>query len=252
MINIVINGCNGAMGRTLSEIINDVEDVNVVAGIDINNVQNQEYPVYNKLENITQECDVIIDFSNPLSLSSLLKFGIVNKKPLVIATTGISFEQEKEIEEASKFIPIFRTANTSLGINVLIDLVKKATNILSDTFDIEIIEKHHNKKIDSPSGTAKMIANAINEELDGSTKFNYGREGKDTKRQKDEIGIHAIRGGTIPGEHIVIFAGNDEIVEIKHQALSKKVFAQGAVEASKYIINKTSGIYNMNDLINNK
>ncbi|WP_296646357.1 4-hydroxy-tetrahydrodipicolinate reductase [Romboutsia sp. 13368] len=253
MIKVVISGCNGAMGRALTEVISGIEDVSIVAGIDkkINAYEN-EYPVYESPLLLKEECDVIIDFSNPSNLNDLLKYGVINNVGLVIATTGFNEEEENKIKEASSSTRIFKSSNMSLGINVLINLVKQATNILGETFDIEIIEKHHNKKVDAPSGTAKMIANAINDELNNAMEFNYGREGNDSKRKENEIGIHAIRGGTIPGEHTVVFAGLDEVIDIKHLALSKKVFAKGAVESAKYIADKENGLYTMDDLINNK
>ena len=239
MLKVVISGCNGAMGRALTEVISSIEDVSIVAGIDkkINAYEN-EYPVYESPLLLKEECDVIIDFSNPSNLNELLQYGVINNVGLVIATTGFNKEEENKIKEASINTRIFKSSNMSLGINVLINLAKQATNVLGETFDIEIIEKHHNKKVDAPSGTAKMIANAINDELNNSMEFNYGREGNDSKRKDNEIGIHAIRGGTIPGEHTVVFAGLDEVIDIKHLALSKKVFAKGAVEAAKYIADK--------------
>lgn len=251
MLRIGISGCNGAMGRILTQVIGKMEDAQIVLGIDRNtNLYNNKYPIYESESKVDIDCDVVIDFSNPCNLDELLKLCVEKKIGMVIATTGISEEQEEKIQEASKYIPIFKSSNTSLGINVLIDLVKKAANVLSDTFDIEIIEKHHNKKIDAPSGTAYMIANAMNEELNNSMTYSYGREGNDTGRNKKEIGIHAVRGGTIPGEHTVIFAGRDEIIEIKHTALSKIIFAEGAVKAAKYIANKEPKLYSMNNLIN--
>ena len=253
MLKVVICGCNGALGRALTEVISSNEDVSIVSGIDkkINAYEN-EYPVYPSPLLLKEECDVIIDFSNPSNLNELLQFGVINNVGLVIATTGFNKEEENKIKEASINTRIFKSSNMSLGINVLINLAKQATNVLGETFDIEIIEKHHNKKVDAPSGTAKMIANAINDELNNSMEFNYGREGNDSKRKDNEIGIHAIRGGTIPGEHTVVFAGLDEVIDIKHLALSKKVFAKGAVEAAKYIADKDNGMYSMDDLINNK
>lgn len=250
MIKVIINGCNGAMGQVLNKVIGEMEDIEIVAGIDknIDRFKNN-YPVYSHILNYEGKADVVIDFSNPTSVEGVLEYGVKTSTPLVIATTGLTPENLESLNKASKSIPIFHSYNTSLGVNVLVSLVKKAAAILSESFDIEIIEKHHNKKIDAPSGTAYMIANAINEELNNSMEFIYGREGKDAKRTKNEIGIHAVRGGTIPGEHTVIFAGMDEIVEVKHTALSKNIFAQGAVKAAKYIINKSNGIYDMNDII---
>lgn len=250
MIKVGISGCNGAMGRVLTNLIDEMEDVRIVFGIDRNvNLYQNKYPVYEAPSKIKEKCDVIIDFSNPSVLYELLTFCVDTNTGIVIATTGLSEEQEIRIKEASKKTPIFRSPNTSLGINLILDLAKKSTNILNGEFDIEIIEKHHNKKIDAPSGTAYMIARTINEEMNNSMQYNYGREGKASKRDKSEIGIHSIRGGNIAGEHTVIFAGMDEIIEIKHTALSKSVFARGAIKAAKYISNKAPDLYSMNSLI---
>jgi len=252
MINVVVSGCNGAMGRVLTKVIDETEDMTIVAGIDKNkDLYKNNYPVYESPLLIKEKCDVIIDFSNTSNLNGLLEYSVNNNIALVIATTGFSKEEEEKIKEVSKQIIIFKSSNMSLGVNLLINLSKQATNTLGNITDIEIIEKHHNKKVDAPSGTAKMIANAINEELDNSMEFNYGRIGTDIKRKENEIGIHAVRGGTITGDHTVIFAGLDEIIEIKHTALSKKVFAQGAIKAAQYILNKENGLYDMNNLINN-
>lgn len=252
MINVVVSGCNGLMGRVLTKVIEETEGMKVVAGIDKNtNLYENTYPVYESPLLVKEKCDAIIDFSKPSNLNELLKYSLNNNIALVIATTGFSQEDEEKIKEASNFIRIFKSSNMSLGVNVLIELSKQAANTLKNLVDIEVIEKHHNQKVDAPSGTAKMIAEAINRELNNSMEFNYGRCGNDTKRKKNEIGIHAVRGGTIPGEHTVIFAGLDEIIEIKHTSLSKKIFAQGSINAMRYILNKESGLYDMNDLINN-
>ncbi len=251
VINIGISGCNGAMGRVLTEIIEQLEDVQIVLGIDRNSdLYNKKYPVYEKASQIDIRCDVIIDFSHPSNLEDLLNSCVEKKIAIVIATTGISEQQNELIYKSSQHIPIFKSFNMSLGINLLLDLVKKSAIVLSDTFDIEIIEKHHNKKVDAPSGTAYMIADSINEVLKNSMTYSYERHGFDAKRNKKEIGIHAVRGGTITGEHSIIFAGMDEIIEIKHTALSKKIFAEGALKAAKYIVEKESSLYCMNDLIN--
>ena len=252
MINVVVSGCNGLMGRVLTKVISETEGMLIVAGIDKNKeLYENNYPVYESPLLVKEKCDAIIDFSKPSNLNELLEYALTNNIALVIATTGFSQEEEDRIKDASNFIRIFKSSNMSLGVNVLINLAKQAVNTLKNITDIEIIEKHHNKKVDAPSGTAKMIANAINKELDQSMEFNYGRSGNDTKRNKNEIGIHAVRGGTIPGEHTVIFAGQDEIIEIKHTSLSKKIFAQGSINALLYILNKERGLYDMNDLINN-
>lgn len=251
MLRLIISGCNGAMGQVLTKIIGEMEDAEIVAGIDQNLDRcKNEYPVYSSISDFEGKADAVIDFSNPAGLPTLLAYGIKTETPLVIATTGLSDEDLAKIKEASKNIAIFQSGNTSLGINLLLNLVRKAAAVLNESFDIEIIEKHHNKKIDAPSGTAYMIANAINDELDNSKEFIYGREGQVGKRDKKEIGIHALRGGTIPGEHTAIFAGLDEIVEIKHTALSKSVFAQGAVKAAKYIVKQDKGLYNMEYILN--
>ena len=253
MLNIVINGCNGKMGQVLSNEINKDPSLKIVAGIDrYPDLFNNNYPVFSDIFKFKDECDVIIDFSNPYYLQGLLDYGIEKNVPIVIATTGFSAHDLQDIKEASKKIPIFHSANMSLGINLLISLVKKASKVLQDSFDIEIIEKHHNKKIDSPSGTAYMIANEINKELNNSKEYVFGRYTKKDARQKKEIGIHAIRGGTITGEHQVIFAGEDEIVQLNHMAHSKSVFAIGSIKAAKYLVNKKNGLFGMDDLVNTK
>lgn len=249
-MKVIINGCNGAMGQVLSRIIDKEDDIEILAGIDRNPERyKNNYPVYSEIFNCREKAEVIIDFSSPNSLNSLLEYGVEKRIPLVIATTGLSEENIECIVEASKIIPIFQSSNTSLGVNTLINLVKKAAVVLEKNFDIEIIEKHHNKKVDAPSGTAYMIANAINGELGNSKEFIYGREGNKGERRKNNIGIHAVRGGTIPGEHTVIFAGEDEVIEIKHTAFSKDIFAAGAIKAARYIINQEKGLYNMDSLI---
>lgn len=250
MLKLGISGCNGAMGRVLSNITSEMEDIQIVFGIDRTpNLYHNEYPVYKSPSKVKEECDVIIDFSNPSGLYELLIFCIYTNTGIVIATTGFSNEQEMRIKEVSKKIPVFKSSNTSFGINLVLDLVKKSASMLGEAFDIEIIEKHHSKKTDAPSGTAYMLAQAINEEMNYSMQYNYGREGKNSKRNQNEIGIHAIRGGSIAGEHTVIFAGMDEIIEIKHTALSKGIFARGAIKAAKYISNKPANLYSMKNLI---
>ncbi|MFZ7120047.1 MAG: 4-hydroxy-tetrahydrodipicolinate reductase [Eubacteriaceae bacterium] len=248
MINILLSGCNGAMGKTLQEVIKNEENMQVVAGYDNENKNNTSFELYTDLNDCNDNIDLIIDFSHFSVFDKILEFALSKKIPLVMATTGLTMENEKSIQEASITIPIFRTANMSIGVNVMLGLIADATKQL-DGFDIEIIEKHHNKKVDSPSGTALMLANEINTTLNNSMDFVYGREGKSTKRQTNEIGIHAFRGGTISGEHSVIYAGDDEIIEIKHTALSKKVFAKGAVRAAKFIYQKENGLYDMRKIL---
>lgn len=249
MIKIILNGCNGKMGQVISRIVSESDKYEIAAGIDINTYLNNPYPVYTDFSECSENADVIIDFSHPSSLNGLLSFAKYRKLPAVIATTGLSDEQKKEIENSSKDIPLFFSANMSLGINLITELAKKAAMLLSDTFDIEIIEKHHNQKIDAPSGTALAIAEALTSVMPESTKFVYDRHSSRDKRTKNEIGIHAVRGGTIVGEHEVIFAGLDEVIEIKHSAASKEVFAAGAVKAAEFICKKNPGLYSMTDLI---
>lgn len=250
MIKVIIHGCNGTMGQVLSKHLEEDDEIQIAAGIDRSPDKfKNNYPVYSDIFNFDGNADVLIDFSNPYFLPGLLDFGLERKIPLVIATTGLTTKDMKNIKDASEKIPIFYSANMSLGINIITGIVEKIAPILSDTFDIEIVEKHHNKKADAPSGTAYMIANKINESLNNSMEYVFGRYSKKEKRRKNEIGIHAVRGGTIVGEHSIIFAGLDEVIEIKHTAASKSIFALGAIKAAKYIINKKSGLYTMNDII---
>lgn len=249
MTNIILCGCNGKMGRAITACVNKREDCQIVAGIDLNTDIANSYPVYDNFNKIVETADVIIDFSNPAVLDNLLDYAKRKSLPIVLATTGYSDLQTKKINEFSKEIPIFFTFNMSLGINLLVSLSKKATEILGDSFDIEIIEKHHNQKLDAPSGTAIMLANAINETLDNRYLYEYDRHSKREKRNKNEIGIHSIRGGTIVGEHDVIFAGHDEVITLSHHAASKEVFAIGAVKAATFIKGKPNGIYDMNNVI---
>lgn len=250
MIKAIINGCNGQMGQVLIKEIEKDSEMTVVAGIDRSLDKHKNYfPTFKDIFDCKEQADIIIDFSNPYYLPGLLDYGIEHNVALVIATTGFSAHDLNDIKEASKKIPIFYSANMSLGINVLISLVKKAAAILKDSFDIEIIEKHHNKKIDAPSGTAYMIANEINQSLNNSKEYVFGRYTKKDKRRDKEIGVHAVRGGTIVGEHEVIFAGQEEVLEIKHTAASKSIFAIGAINAGKFLASKSNGLYNMQNLV---
>ena len=249
MIKIILNGCNGKMGQVISGIVSEDENLEIAAGIDINTYIENPYPVYTDPNDCSEDADVIIDFSHPSALSGLTDFAKKRKMPIVIATTGLSEEQKKDIKELSEEIPVFFSANMSLGINLLIELSKKAAQILSDRFDIEIIERHHNQKIDAPSGTALAIADAISEVLSSPAEYVYDRHGVRRKRRKNEIGLHAVRGGTIVGEHEVLFAGKDEVIELKHQAASKEVFAVGAVKAAEFMCGKPAGYYSMSDIV---
>ena len=249
MIKLIISGCNGKMGGVVTAIAKNQDDIEIVAGFDINDENKYGYPVYKNPADFKGEADVIIDFSHPDMLEGLLKFATETKTPVVVATTGLSDEQKEQMKKASEITPLFFSANMSLGVNLLIELAQKATKVLADNFDIEIIEKHHNQKIDAPSGTALAIADSINDTLESRKEYVYDRHAVRKKRTKNEIGIHAIRGGTIVGEHSVIFAGKDEIIELKHEAMSKEIFAVGAVAAAKYIAGKPAKMYNMQDLV---
>lgn len=247
MTDIILNGCNGKMGAAVTKAVSERDDCRIVAGVDLYG-DNSEYKVYRNFDDVDVDADVVIDFSNPIVLDSMLAFSKRKSIPLVICTTGFSPSQVESIKEASKDVAVFYSGNMSLGINLIIELSKKAAAILGGTFDVEIIEKHHNQKIDAPSGTALMIADGISEILPQS-QYVYDRHSYRQKRAKNEIGIHAVRGGTIVGEHEVIFAGHDEIFSLKHQALSKEVFAVGAVNAAVYLKNKKNGMFDMGKLL---
>ena len=249
MTNIAICGANGKMGKTVYNCIQERDNCKVIAGIDIYTNQYADFPIVEKPSQLPEKPDVIIDFSNPASLDGLLEYCLSTGTPLVIASTGYSDEQIQQIKNAANQIPVFFTFNMSVGINLLVNLAKKAAEVLGDRFDIEIVEKHHNQKIDAPSGTAIMLANAINETLDNSKHYVYHRHSRRQKREKSEIGMHAIRGGTIVGEHDVIFAGNDEVITLSHSAASKTVFAEGSVKAALFLKDKPAGLYDMQMLI---
>lgn len=252
MINILLSGCNGKMGQVITRLASQRDDLKIAAGYDQNTALQNTYPVFSDLGKCNIDIDVIIDFSHPTALDNLLQFAVSKKIPAVIATTGLVNTQIQMLSDASKRIPIFFSANMSLGVNLLIDLVKKAARVLEKDFDIEIVEKHHNQKIDAPSGTALAIADAINSSLEQQQEYIYDRHSRRKKRSKTEIGIHAVRGGTIVGDHSVIFAGNDEIIEINHIATSKEIFAVGSLNAAAFLYKKSAGMYNMNDLIQSK
>lgn len=251
MTRIIMNGCNGKMGQVITRLVNEDNECEIAAGFDINDTIENPYPVFSKPDDFSGEADVVIDFSHPSSLTTILSFCKKRKMPIIICTTGLSDEQKKEFEAASKEIPVFFSANMSLGINLLIALAKKAAKLLEGNFDIEIVERHHNQKIDAPSGTALAIADAIDETLSYPAEYVYDRHSVRRKRKKTEIGLHAVRGGTIVGDHDIIFAGNDEVIELKHGAASKEVFAVGAIKAAKFITDKPAGMYNMSDILSN-
>lgn len=249
MVNIILSGCNGQMGQAIAKAINNRSDSKIVSGVDINKVQLNNFPVYTSFKDIKEKADVIIDFSNPNTLNNILEYGTENNIPCILCTTGYSNEDDEKIKNASKNIGIFKSGNMSLGINLMIELSKKAASVLGKDFDIEIIEKHHNQKIDAPSGTALMIADGVSDTLKEKPQYVYDREKVRKKREKNEIGISTIRGGTIVGEHEILFAGLDEILSIKHNALSKEVFATGAINAAIYMKGKKPGMYDMSNLL---
>ena len=253
MAGIILTGCNGKMGRAVTNSVAETEGFEIAAGIDIFTEERYGYPVFASPalipDEITKKADVIIDFSNPNALAGLLEYAVKNNLPAVICTTGLNDAQINLIKTAAEKIPVFFSANMSLGVNLVCELAKKAAAVLGNAYDIEIIEMHHNQKIDAPSGTALMIADSIKEELDSSVKYEYDRHSKREKRTKNEIGIHAVRGGTITGEHQVIFAGHDEIITVSHSARSKELFATGAVNAAGFICDKKTGLYNMSDML---
>lgn len=249
MTDITICGACGKMGRVIYDIISNRSDCRVVSGVDKISESYADFPVYDKISKLESKPDVIIDFSHPSLLDDLLEYCLTNGVAVVIATTGYSQEQISKIHKAAESIPVFFTFNMSLGINLLADLAKRAVKVLGGQFDIEIVEKHHNQKIDAPSGTAIMLGEAINSELDNKYNYVYDRHSIRAKRTKNEIGMHAIRGGTIVGEHEIIFAGRDEVITLKHEAHSKSVFAVGSVNAAVFLKGKTAGLYAMSDLL---
>ncbi|NLA76873.1 MAG: 4-hydroxy-tetrahydrodipicolinate reductase [Clostridiales bacterium] len=249
MKKIILSGCSGKMGKAITECVAKLDDCEIVAGVDVFENSALPYPVFMSFSELNIKADVVIDFSHPSALSSVLKYAVDKSVPAVVATTGLSDEQVAQIENAAESVAIFRSANMSLGVNLVCELAKTAARVLGDSFDIEIVEMHHNQKLDAPSGTALMIADEIKTVLDDGVYYEYDRHSKREKRTKAEIGIHALRGGTVTGEHEVVFAGHDEIVKISHSARSKEIFAEGAVNAAKFICGKAPAIYNMKDLV---
>ncbi len=249
MVRIIMHGCNGKMGRVITNIVDNMEDAEIVAGVDVldNNSMNP-YPVYTDIDECLENADAVIDFSSSKATDRLLEYCVKRRLPLVLCTTGLSEEQLEKVKAASAKIPILRSANMSLGINMLLKELKAVTGILAPAgFDIEIVEKHHNQKVDAPSGTALALADAINEGLNYDYVYDRTKERK--KRSKNEIGISAVRGGSIVGEHEVIFAGPDEVITIKHTAYSKAIFANGAVAAAMFLAGKAPGMYDMSAVI---
>lgn len=240
------------MGQYIVNAVSERSDCKIICGIDAYGSNSYDFPTYGCFGDIKEKSDVIIDFSNPAALEDLLAYAVNNGVPAVICTTGYTKQQTEQIKSASESTAVFYSGNMSLGVNLLIELAKKAARILGNDFDIEVVEKHHNLKVDAPSGTALMIADSISGELEKEPQYVYDRHNYRRKRNKNEIGIHSVRGGTIVGEHDVIFAGNDEVVTISHQAQSKALFATGAINAAVYLYDKKSGMYNMGDMLSEK
>lgn len=250
MVKVIMHGCNGKMGRVITGLVSEDENVEIVAGVDAYTGIPNDYPVFESIEKCGENADVVVDFSNAAAVDGLLDYCASHKLPVVLCTTGLSEEQLKKVEETAKTTAVLRSANMSLGINLLMKLLQDAAKVLAPSgFDIELIEKHHNQKLDAPSGTALALADSVNDALNHEYAYNYDRSKERKKREKKEIGIAAVRGGTIVGEHEVIFAGTDEVIEFKHTAYSRTVFAKGAVEAAKFLADKPAGMYDMGDVI---
>ncbi len=250
MLKILISGCNGHMGQVVAQICRESGDVEVAAGFDLLGQEREDFPVYSSPAAFRGEADALIDFSAPAALPALLELGKARRIPLVLATTGYSPEQLAAIDAAAREIPIFRSGNMSLGINVLMGLVNKAAATLGGDFDVEIVERHHRRKVDAPSGTALMLAQAASEALPYEPEYVYQRQSVRKPREPKEIGISSVRGGNIVGDHEVIFAGRDEVIELKHSAMSREVFASGSLRAARFLAGvKTPGLYSMKDLV---
>lgn len=250
MTKVIMHGCNGHMGQVITGLIAQDDSIELVAGIDISDHISNPYPVYKNIWECDLEADAIIDFASPKAVDTLLDYCVEKQIPCVLCTTGLSDKQLEKVKEASEKVAVLKSANMSLGINLLLKLLKEAAPVLAEAgFDIEIVEKHHNKKVDAPSGTALALADSINEEFDNSYEYVYDRSTRREKRPVKEIGLSAVRGGTIVGEHDVIFAGSDEVVTFSHTAYSKAVFGKGAIQAAKFLKGKPAGLYQMSHVI---
>ena len=250
MVKIIMHGCNGHMGQVISGIVEKDPDAEIVAGIDIADQGKNSYPVFTDIDACQVEADAIIDFSSAKATDKLLEYSAARQIPVVLCSTGLSQEQLAKVEETSRKVAVLKSANMSLGINTLLKLVQDAARVLAAAgYDMEIVEKHHRLKLDAPSGTALALADSINEAMDNQYHYVYDRSQKREKRDDKEIGISAVRGGTIVGEHEIIFAGQDEVIEFKHTAYSKAIFGKGAVEAAKFLAGKPAGRYDMSDVI---
>ncbi len=250
MIRAIMNGCNGQMGTVISNLCAGEDGISIVAGVDIDTAKNFDYPVYENIADCSEDADVIIDFSNVSCIDSLLTYSVERAIPVIICTTGLSEAQEEAVREASKKVAVLKSANMSLGINTLIELLKPAARALAgEGFDVEILEKHHNRKLDAPSGTAIALADAVNEAMDGVYEYKFDRSAERKKRGEHEIGIQSIRGGSIVGEHQVMFCGTDEVITLEHTAYSRAIFAKGAIAAARFLAGKPAGFYDMGDVI---
>ena len=250
MTRIIMHGCNGRMGQMITGIVASDSDAQIVAGIDVSDHIQNTYPVFKSISECDVDADVIIDFANAAAVDALLDYSVTKNIPVVLCTTGLSEEQLANMKECSAKVAILKSANMSLGINTLLKILKDATNVFANAgFDIEIVEKHHNQKLDAPSGTALALADSINEELNNEYEYVYDRSSRREKRPQKEIGISAVRGGSIVGDHDVIFAGMDEVITFSHTAYSRAVFAKGAVSAAKFLAGKPAGMYDMSDVI---
>ncbi len=251
MLNILLNGANGRMGQVITRLAGEQDDMAIVAGIDISGESRNGFPVYKSVDEVPAEvdADLVIDFSHFSAVPGLLRFCMERKLPVVVCTTALDEECHALMDEASKVIPVFQSANMSLGINALAKALKAITPALEADFNVEIIEKHHTKKLDSPSGTAILLADTVNEASKADKEYIYGRHSKHDEFSMDNIGIHAVRGGTIPGIHTVMYCGPDEVIELTHTAFSRDIFGNGAITAARYLSQQEPGFYNMNDLI---
>lgn len=250
MTRIIMHGCNGRMGQFITRLAEKETDMEIVAGVDVSNHIQNEYPVFSSIADCDVEADVVIDFASAKAVDALLDYCVAKKLPCVLCTTGLSGEQLKKVKEASRETAVLKSANMSMGINLLLKLLREAAPVLAAAgFDIEIVEKHHNQKLDAPSGTAVALADAVNGALDNAYEYVYDRSARREVRPQKEIGISAVRGGTIVGDHDVIFAGTDEVITFSHRAYSREVFAKGALLAAKFLAGKPAGYYDMSDVI---
>ena len=249
MVNIFLNGCCGRMGHTIAKMCQHNDEYRVVAGCDVATCDEYNFPVYSNPQDCAEDFDVIIDFSNAKAVPTILNYALSKNKPFICCTTALSDETVAELLKASETIPVFKSANMSVGINLMLELVKKCTKTLYPEYDIEIVEAHHNRKLDAPSGTAMMIANAISQEIPEEVDYVYDRQSKNEARKKNEIGISSIRGGNIVGDHSAMFINDEEILTVSHRAMTRDVFAKGALTAAGFMCGKQAGYYNMSDVI---